>query len=1122
MRNIAKRSVALLLFVAMVLSVCQGVVVPTFAGDTAGSTVSTVATDPPDSGGGAEETSTVATERVDDETENSSTEVSEPTEVTEPVEDTTNPSVPDESLGTDEPSEEGTEQTEPVTNPSEPESGESSEGSETTADGDDSGFWLDVGDILVPTIEEDSGSVSLYTLPGGTNLSISRKDYYTPFPGGVKFYFVSDISGTNGGWNAFSQSIFHLSDGRVAFCMHPMMEGGGSYEATSPGDTYIGSDGWPTAIYYSSKGYWVSFSFDDTAKKGAFLVMAYGAPNNGDTSDAGIRATAICMWDMITGHRNLDGTPRNGGAPFYDALTDSAIKAKYDQILAKMAKYGKIPSFSVKTSSQISSASTITLKRDSNTGLYTASVTDKNGVLSSFNFVSTVSGLTFSKSGNTLKITATEAAAQKINGLIVKSRGYNLGEGKKACTVYQDKYNPASRQKLVALDGKLDPIPCLFKIAVKPDAQPFTLQKRCNTSCSGQLSGNPMYSLAGAKYEIYVNGKLSETLTTDAKGNATSSKKYSSGTKITVKEVKASPGYVITQPNPNTFTITSTASKNVFTVYENPTFDPVSMRFTKVDPSTTTAQGSTSFEGAIFKIDYYANTNWSGNPTRTWYFRTNEGGYFNYNPNYLAPGYTSDSLYSDRYGGNQFPLGSIKVTEIVAPYGYTLMPTLYATITQPSNGANGFFEWTAESQAIVDGGNGVYTGKEPQDTSTFGRFTVQKVDSQTGSNPQGGVANLSAKFQVINRSANSVKIGDNAVAASGAVCYEFWTDASGNFTSEYIFPMGTYEIKEVTPPEGMLLNSTWSKTFTVTKSNKDFSFTGVNACSNGIIRGDVVLHKYDRLLGEDTPENVKFEGVTFSIYNDNENPVVVDGVTYNKGDVVVTIPIVWDASEQAWVAKTTGQLLPYGTYTIKENTRKEGSGYANDYYFLCHGSQTFSIRTNGEIVTTNTDGSAIKFENEPIARIEVHKVNTAGEPLKGVKFLLEWSQDGDSWFPIEYLDAEGLMTGATTSPGLVDGCLVTDENGYLAFEGLDPYSYYRLTEVETLDGYQLLKDPVFVGTLERNSETIVEYSGRVVNVESFTLPKTGAKDMSFLSFALAICVTISFGALVYCKKKEKV
>lgn len=32
MRNIAKRSVALLLLVAVVLSVCQGVVVPTFAG----------------------------------------------------------------------------------------------------------------------------------------------------------------------------------------------------------------------------------------------------------------------------------------------------------------------------------------------------------------------------------------------------------------------------------------------------------------------------------------------------------------------------------------------------------------------------------------------------------------------------------------------------------------------------------------------------------------------------------------------------------------------------------------------------------------------------------------------------------------------------------------------------------------------------------------------------------------------------------------------------------------------------------------------------------------------------------------------------------------------------------
>ena len=659
-------------------------------------------------------------------------------------------------------------------------------------------------------------------------------------------------------------------------------------------------------------------------------------------------------------------------------------------------------------------------------------------------------------------------------------------------------------------------------VSNQPDSQPFTLQKRCNTVCSGQLSGNPMYSLAGAQYEIYVNGKLSETLTTDAKGNATSSKKYSSGTKITVKEVKASPGYVITQPNPNTFTITNSASKNVFTVYENPTFDPTGLIFTKVDPSTGKPQGGSSFEGAIFKIDYYANTNWSGSPTKTWYFKTNENGYFVYNSNYLAPGYSNDTLYTSVLGYNQFPLGSVKVTEIVAPYGYSTIPTLYATITQPSNGSDGKFSWTAESAAYIDGGAGNYTGKEPQDTSTFGRFTVQKVDSQTGSNPQGGVANLSAKFQVINRSANSVKIGDNAVAAPGAVCYEFWTDASGNFTSEYIFPMGTYEIKEVTPPEGMLLNSTWSKTFTVTKSNKDFTFTGVNACSNGIIRGDVKVYKYDSLLDGDTDETVKFEGITFSVYSENTNDVVVNGVTYSRGDVVATIPLAWDADELAWVAKTTGQLLPYGTYTIKENPRVAGSGYANDYYFLCRSSYTFTIRNNGEVVTASNTGSALVFENDPIARIELHKVNTAGEPLEGVKFLLEWSQDGDSWFPVEYLNAEGNIVGATTTPGLVDGCLLTDENGYLAFEGLDPYPYYRLTEVETLDGYQLLKDPVFVGTLERNSETIVEYSGRVVNVESFTLPKTGAKDMSFLSFALAICVTISFGALVYCKKKEKV
>ena len=373
-------------------------------------------------------------------------------------------------------------------------------------------FELDIGDVLVPTTVGNSQIVPM-TLPGGTDLTIVRKDYYTPFPNGVTFYFYSDLQPYRlGEYEATSATIFHLSDGRVGYCMHPMLSGGDSYEATSPGGSHIDGDGWPNAIYSAGSGRWYEWKIDTISKRGTWLVMAYGAPNNGDTSDAAIKATALCVWDMITGHRNLDGTPRNGGAPFYDALTDSAIKAKYDELLDKLAQHGKTPSFTVRYRSELSASSTITLKKDANTGLYTGSATDKKGVLANFHFTSNISGLTFTRSGNTLKVTATEAAAKKLNQLVVQSRGYELGEGTKACTVYQDKYNPGTKQKLIALDGPVDPVPCLFRLAVEVEGQ-IQVKKTTNT---GQ-------NLSGWKFEIVdkATNKVVKTVTTDSKGLAT-------------------------------------------------------------------------------------------------------------------------------------------------------------------------------------------------------------------------------------------------------------------------------------------------------------------------------------------------------------------------------------------------------------------------------------------------------------------------------------------------------------------------------------------------------------------------------------------------------------------------
>lgn len=404
-----------------------------------------------------------------------------------------------------------TEETSPPTEPMEPPVTDAPpEVTELT----EQDFELDIGDIIIPTTTVASQIMPM-TLPGGTEITIASKEPYYPAGGAsIQFYWHSDLQPYRYGpyYTAYG-SIFRLSDGRVGFCLQPMMQGGSSYEATVPGGSHIDSDGWPNAIYKSSTGTWFSWQIDRTSKRAIFLAMAYGAPNNGDTSDAGIKATALCVWDMVTGYRNVDGSERGHGTPpFYGALTDQAVKAKYDELLAKLKQHGKTPSFTVPQPSLVNSASTIILKKDAGTGLYTGTATDKNGVLANFHFTSNISGLTITRSGNTLKVTATEAAAKQLNQLVIRSRGYELGEGTKACTVYQDKANPNSRQKLVVLDGAVDPVPCCFRLAVELEGQ-IQVKKTTNT---GQ-------NLSGWKFEIVdkATNKVVQTVTTDSKGLAT-------------------------------------------------------------------------------------------------------------------------------------------------------------------------------------------------------------------------------------------------------------------------------------------------------------------------------------------------------------------------------------------------------------------------------------------------------------------------------------------------------------------------------------------------------------------------------------------------------------------------
>ena len=725
------------------------------------------------------------------------------------------------------------------------------------------------------------------------------------------------------------------------------------------------------------------------------------------------------------------------------------------------------------------------------------------------------------------------------------------------------------------------------------NAKQVTLKKTINATqaCIDQIKGNPLYSLAGAEYSVTVNGKVVETLKTDANGNAASSQKYAVGTVLTIKETKAPAGYKL---DTKTYTYTVTSGNNVISVSDIPVFDPPFV-LTKVDKDTTSPQGDGSFTGAVFKWEFFANNNWSGTATRTWYFATDANGRCIYSKDYLASGYTSDALYVSPAGVNQLPLGTLKITEVKNSLGYTVIPdSLYCSIVADSSKASGAKHvWKAESAAILRAmANGDWGVNEPIDTSLFGSVSVDKYDAVTGQTPQGEATLAGAKFQVINSSKNAVVIGGKVIAPGG-VCVELTTDAKGHAATGNILPVGTYTIKEVTAPNGYNLNTTWTQTFSVTASQKDFSFNYADrtGCPDNVITGKIQISK--KIVNTVDNLSAAEAGAKFSVTD--RDGVVVDTIETGSNGI------------------GTSKELPYGTYTVKQTSGAAGTilcdpwtvtisenGKVYEYsrenplwtasvsvhkeekglktplsatFELCErtadgmvkvldtgttdadGNLTFSRKivfadgvcnTSSYFIrekeapagyvldtteypvscTLNNQTVSVTVENAPIlGSIELRKQSSAGEAMKGVEFLLEYSLDGKIWTPVTKRDNnDTIVPGTCTSEKLgTDGTLLTDKNGIARFEGLRVFTAegkairYRVTELQTLNGSSLMPDHIWEGTMD-GSETFEVVLG-VVNSPILELPKTGSSSARIISILAALFAAAGVTLLITRRKK---
>jgi hypothetical protein len=576
----------------------------------------------------------------------------------------------------------------------------------------------------------------------------------------------------------------------------------------------------------------------------------------------------------------------------------------------------------------------------------------------------------------------------------------------------------------------------------------------------GITDGNDCYSLEGAEFTVYnAAGQSMGVLRTNANGD-TNTLELPEGT-YTVRETKPPKGYLAA---PDQQVTVRGGQQTTAQVTDMPSGDPMVMVVGKYDGEKEYSelqgnmpQGSASLEGAEFTIEYFDTVDFDSydaikkagvKPTRSWVVHTDKDGYAELSDDYLVSG---DEIYHDASGNVTIPRGSVAIYESKAPEGYKLNSKVN-------------FQKIQETPLP-----GVTTFNMPEvpESVKRGGVSVQKLDSETGKTPQGGASLEGIAFSIINDNENAVKV-DGKTYAKGETVKVITTDAKGFATTGAdTLPYGDYIIRE-TKTNGSYLNTSAEMRVQVREDGKVYSFSA----EDDVERGGVRLVKTDSETGSDPQNGLSFDGTQFELKSLNDNPIIVDGKTYAKNQVIDTL-VIKDGQ-----AVTDPHMLPYGTYSVQEVKAPEG-------YLLDDTVHEFRIVDDGVLVNPiDHDGS---IENQIMrSDLEFTKKGEDGQDrLAGVAFKLTSEATGESHVVVT--DENGYFSSASSwnkhthdtngndwalkADGVIDSSKLDATAGVWFGDaeaddskGALPYGTYAIEELRCTanEGYQLIETTVIV------------------------------------------------------------
>ena len=495
------------------------------------------------------------------------------------------------------------------------------------------------------------------------------------------------------------------------------------------------------------------------------------------------------------------------------------------------------------------------------------------------------------------------------------------------------------------------------------------------------------HSLAGAVFEVRDSaGTLVDTITTDNTGKA-ESKELVLGT-YSVNEITAPNGFVLNS-TPKNVTI-SYGSQTAAVIYGDVNIPnkPQAGQITVQKTNADSDMGDYALSGAVFEI-------YSGDTVVD----------------------TITTAADGKAVSKLLPLGAYIIKEKAAPEGFVLNTAAYDV------------ELAYAGQTIEVVYESVTVPNKPQ----TGTITITKRDAETGAEPHGEATLDGAVFEILDTEGNVLHtltaVNDTVLSPE--------------------LPLGSYVVREKTPPAGYTLNET---EFPVVIEYAGQTVEVVEesvTVENTIIRGRISIIKYAEFGYGSNKEARPLAGIEFTITR--------------KADGEVMDTLTTDVSGYA-----ISDVLLYGTYTITETKGIDSHKIIDPI--------DVTIDVDEKVYAYALENEAFKSELK-IVKVDAETGNII--PAAGVQFRIK-DADGVWIVQRQLYPAPADITVFETA---ADGTLVLPEPLL--------YGDYTLHEVKAGVGYLLNASPIPF-SVGKDGETVVVECANTPVMGKITVKKIGS------------------------------